>query len=105
MTHTPNVSSLTATPHHPITLAVELFGVPRLLAGERTVLAAGETLGELAADLAKRHPVLAGRVLDPQSGWPLDGYSFVVAERFTRDPSHPLREGTSVLLVASAAGG
>ena len=105
MMHTPNVSSLTATSKHPITLDVELFGVPRLLAGERTVLAAGETLGELAADLAKRHPVLAGRVLDPESGWPLDGYSFVVAERFTRDRSHPLREGTTILLVASAAGG
>ena len=95
----------TLTPRPPVTLHVELFGVPRLLAGERTLLAAGETLGELAADLAKRHPVLAGRVLDPESGWPLDGYSFVVAERFTRDPSHPLREGTTVLLVASAAGG
>ena len=102
MTHSPPI---TPSLHHPNTLAVELFGVPRLLAGERTVLAAGETLGELAADLAKRHPVLAGRVLDPGSGWPLDGYSFVVAERFTRDPSHPLREGTSVLLVASSAGG
>ena len=98
MTHT-----LSASP--PTALHVELFGVPRLLAGERTLLASGETLGELAADLAKRHPILAGRVLDPESGWPLDGYSFVVAERFTRDPSHPLREGTTVLLVASAAGG
>ena len=79
--------------------------MPRLLAGERSVLAAGETLGELAADLVRRHPVLAGRVLDAGSGWPLDGYSFVVGERFTRDRALPLREGTSVLLVASAAGG
>jgi molybdopterin converting factor small subunit len=84
---------------------VELFGVPRLLAGERSVLAAGANLGELAADLVRRCPILAGRVLDAGSGWPLDGYSFVVAEQFTRDRSHPLREGTSVLLVASAAGG
>ena len=105
MTHSPNVSSFTPTPLHPITLRVELFGVPRLLAGERTVRATGKTLGELAADLARRHPALAGRVLDAESGWPLDGYSFVVAERFTRDRSHPMREGISVLLVASAAGG
>ena len=98
-------SPITPSPHHPITLAVELFGVPRLLAGERLVLAAGETLGELAVDLMRGAPALAGRVLDAGSGWPLDGYSFVVAERFTRDRSHPLREGMSVLLVASAAGG
>jgi molybdopterin converting factor small subunit len=97
--------SLTPSLHHPVTLDIELFGVPRLLAGARTVAAAGETLGELAADLARRYPALAGRVLDAASGWPLDGYSFVVAERFTRDQSHPLHEGCSVLLVASAAGG
>jgi molybdopterin converting factor small subunit len=84
---------------------VELFGVPCLLAGGRSVMAAGTTLGELAADLVRRNPMLAGRVLDTSSGWPLDGYSFVVAERFTRDRSHPLRDGDSVLLVASAAGG
>ena len=89
----------------PVILRVELFGVPRLLTGERSVIAAGATLGELAADLVRRHPALAGRVLDAGSGWPLDGYSFVVGERFTRDRSHPLREGASVLLVASAAGG
>ena len=104
MKHPLVLPPITPSPHHPFTL-VELFGVPRLLAGERAVLAAGATLGELAADLAQRHPVLAGRVLDAESGWPLDGYSFVVAERFTRDRSHPLHPGTSVLLVASAAGG
>ncbi len=97
--------AITPTPQHPVTLRVELFGVPRLLAGERSVVAAGATLGDLAADLARRNPALAGRVLDAGSGWPLDGYSFVVAERFTRERSHPLHEGTSVLLVASAAGG
>jgi molybdopterin converting factor small subunit len=98
-----------ATPvtRHPsaVIFRVELFGVPRLLAGERSVIAVGETLGDLGADLVRRYPALAGRVLDAGSGWPLDGYSFVVGERFTRDRSHPLREGISILLVASAAGG
>ena len=98
-------SLITPSPHHPITLAVELFGVPRLLVGERAVIAAGATLGDLAADLMARCPVLAGRVLDTRSGWLLDGYSFVVEEQFTRDRSCPLRAGMSLLLVASAAGG
>jgi hypothetical protein len=82
-----------------------LFGVPRLLAGARVVVASGETLGDLAGDLVRGHPTLAGRVLDRDTGWLLDGYSFVVDEQFTRDRSRPLRPGTSVLLVASAAGG
>jgi hypothetical protein len=91
--------------HHPSPIAIELFGVPRLLAGQRVVTAAGATLEELARDLARRSPALAGRVLDAESGWPLDGYSFVVDEQFTRERALPLAAGTSVLLVASAAGG
>ena len=96
-------------PSHPATLppsvTVELFGVPRLLLGARSITATGATLADLAADLLRRSPALAGRVLDAHTGWPLDGYSFVVDEQFTRDRDLPLRPGTSVLLVASAAGG
>jgi hypothetical protein len=86
-------------------ITVELFGVPRLLIGERVVAAAGATLAELAVDLVRRYPAFAGKVLDGESGWPLDGYSFVVDEQFTRDQERPLPAGTSVILVASAAGG
>ena len=96
------------SPHHPSTLApvtVELFGVPRLLVGARSITASGATLADLAADLVRQSPTLAGRVLDAATGWPLDGYSFVVDEKFTRDRSLELPAGTSVLLVASAAGG
>jgi molybdopterin converting factor small subunit len=92
--------------HHPLpSITVELFGVPRLLEGARSITAAGATLADLAADLVRRSPALAGRVLDAHTGWPLDGYSFVVDEQFTRDRDLPLCAGTSVLLVASAAGG
>jgi hypothetical protein len=97
------------SPCHPATLppsiAVELFGVPRLLEGARSIAGTGATLADLAADLVRRSPALAGRVLDAVTGWPLDGYSFVVDEQFTRDRDLPLQLGTSVLLVASAAGG
>ena len=99
----PNPSSITDHPSPPVT--VELFGVPRLLTGARSITANGATLADLAADLVRRSPVLAGRVLDSCTGWPLDGYSFVVNEQFTRDRDLPLQAGTSVLLVASAAGG
>ena len=102
-------SSPHPSPSHPATLppciTVELFGVPRLLMGARSLTANGATLADLAADLMLRSPALAGRVLDACTGWPLDGYSFVVDEQFTRDRDLPLHAGTSVLLVASAAGG
>jgi hypothetical protein len=98
-----------SSPSHPATLppsiTVELFGVPRLLEGACSITAAGTTLADLAADLVRRSPALAGRVLDAGTGWPLDGYSFVVDEQFTRDRDLPLHTGASVLLVASAAGG
>jgi molybdopterin converting factor small subunit len=89
----------------PPSVTVEFFGVPRLLMRARSLTANGATLADLAADLVRRSPALAGRVLDAGTGWPLDGYSFVVDEQFTRDRDLQLRPGTSVLLVASAAGG
>jgi hypothetical protein len=73
--------------------------------GTRSLTANGATLADLAADLMRRSPALAGQVLDASTGWPLDGYSFVVDEQFTRDRDLSLHAGTSVLLVASAAGG
>lgn len=84
---------------------IELFGVPRLLAGARSLPAAGGTLGELAADLGARCPALVGKVIDGETGWLLDGYTFVVDERFTRDSRCPLTPSSSVLLVSSVAGG
>lgn len=84
---------------------VELFGVPRLLAGRARVPVRGATLMEIAADLARSAPELAGSVIQVETGWLLSGYSFVVDERFTRDPSQPIAPGASILLVASAAGG
>ena len=98
-----NRSPITHPPSPSVT--VELFGVPRLLVGGRSLTAAGATLADLAADLVRRSPALAGRVLDAKTGWPLDGYSFVVDEQFTRERDLPLHACTSVLLVASAAGG
>jgi molybdopterin converting factor small subunit len=87
------------------TLAVELFGVPQLLAGRRALPATGRTLAGVAADLAARCPDLRGQVLDTESGWLLPGYVFVVNSQFTRDPETLVQPGASVLLVSSVAGG
>ncbi len=86
-------------------IEVELFGVPRLLARREAVAAAGSTLAALSQSLMQACPALAGTVLDGTSGWPLDGYIFVVDERFTRDPRIRLSPDSTVLLVSSVAGG
>jgi hypothetical protein len=83
---------------------VELFGVPRLLAGRRSLRARGATLGELAADLAGACPPLVGPVIDGRTGWLLSGYTFVLDDRFTTDPAATLVPTSSVLLVSSVAG-
>src|SRR5215207_391918 len=103
--HPPSPKQSPITHHPSPSITVELFGVPRLLMGARSITANGATLADLAADLVRCSPALAGRVLDAGTGWPLDGYSFVVDEQFTRDRDLPLHTGASVLLVASAAGG
>lgn len=84
---------------------VELFGVPRLLAGEKAVDVAGVTLHDVAAGLARTFPGLAGPVINPSTAWLAEGYTFVVGERFTRDPSLIIAPGSPVLLVSSLAGG
>ena len=101
VTTAPQAQPPTPGPRH----EVELFGVPRLLAGRARIAVCGTTLAEVAADLGRCAPQLAGPVLQADTGWLLPGYSFVVDERFTRDPSQPVSADAAILLVASAAGG
>ncbi len=84
---------------------VELFGVPRLVAGQRSLRVSGQTLGDLAAALGGACPGLLGRVIDGETGWLLHGYTFVLDDRFTTDPSRQVGPAASVLLVSSVAGG
>ena len=89
----------------PCEIEVELFGVPRLLAGKPSLRAAGETLADLTAALGTRCPSLIGLVIDRETGWLHPGYTYVVGERFTTDRAVALDARTPVLLVSSAAGG
>lgn len=86
-------------------IEVELFGVPRLVVGQRRLRVSGDSLGAVVAALGEAFPALLGRVIDVESGWLLNGYTFVVDERFTTDQGCRLEPGTSVLLVSSVAGG
>jgi molybdopterin converting factor small subunit len=88
---------------------VELYGVARLLAGEREValpVAAGMTLGDLPGALAERLPALVGPVLTPARDRLAEGYIFNRNGRdFLTDDATPVRPGDRLLLLASVAGG
>ena len=85
-------------------VAVELFGTPRARAGLSQAAAAGSTLGDVLADLARQFPPLAETCIDGRSLRP----GFIVnlsAERFVTSPETPLSEGDTVLLLSLDAGG
>ena len=84
---------------------VELFGVPRLLVGRRSLRVRGRTTGEVVRALGEVAPSLVGPVIHPDTRWLVDAYTLVIDEEFSRDPRRALREASSVLLVSSVAGG
>jgi molybdopterin converting factor small subunit len=86
------------------TVPVELFGIARARAGIAQTSAAGNNLGDVLADLARRYPPLAETCIDGRALRP----GFIVnlgAERFVSSPETPIREGDTVLLLSLDAGG
>ncbi|MFL5761258.1 MAG: MoaD/ThiS family protein [Thermomicrobiales bacterium] len=86
-------------------MEIELFGVPRVVTGQRAVWVAAKTLADAAKALALAFPELQGTVVDLDGFWLLKGYTFVVDNQFTRDPHTPISPDKAVLLVSSVAGG
>ena len=88
----------------PVTVNVELFGIPRARAGIAQTTAIGYDLGDILSDLATRFPELAtsciqGRHLKPGFTANLSG------RRFVTDPETLLKHGESVLILSLDAGG
>jgi molybdopterin converting factor small subunit len=93
------------SPDAAATVEIELFGVPRVVTGQRVVWVAAETLAEVARELAFAYPALVGTVIDREKFWLLNGYTFVVDDEFTRKPDTSVAPDATVLLVSSVAGG
>ena len=85
-------------------VVVELFGIARARAGAARVTAAGDSLGEVLADLAIRFPNLAETCIDGRSLRP--GFTANLSgQRFVTAPETPLRQGETVMLLSMDAGG
>ena len=85
-------------------IRVELFGIPRQRAGVGETTAEGSNLGELLADLGRRHPDLAATCLDGNRLRP----GFVAnlgGERFVSDPKTEVRAHDTVMILSADAGG
>ncbi len=84
-------------------MRVELLGLPRARAGVAELELQAETLGQLLMALAVRFPSLAEFIiadrLQPSVVANLNG------DQFVSDPCTQLREGDSVLILSSDAGG
>ena len=93
----------------PVACTVELFGVARLKAQTGRVslnLPSGADLGAALAALADRLPALRGSVLSQDARRLGPGFACNVnGQAFVTDMRAPLRDGDSVLIVSSDAGG
>lgn len=92
---------------NPISISVELFGVPRMLAKTGSVsldLAAGATIAQVLAALAEKLPVLAGRVIE--AGGLISGYTCNLnGLDFVRTPNAKVKSGDKIFILSADAGG
>lgn len=86
-------------------VTLELFGMPRVIAGTDHAKVSGADLREILDQAIVRYPALAGHLVREDTGWLNGGYTFVVNGTFTSDPEHPVTPGAEVFLVSKASGG
>jgi hypothetical protein len=85
-------------------VTIELFGVPRLLAGIGCVRLEARTMVEALTGLTAVCPKLAGTVVVPGGLHPAYRVS-LNGDRFVVDPETPLIDGDALLLLAADVGG
>jgi molybdopterin-guanine dinucleotide biosynthesis protein A/molybdopterin converting factor small subunit len=92
-----------------IPVTVELFGVARLLAKTKEVslsLPQEATLCHVCQALAAEHPVLLGRVINPDRSSLTSGYSCNInGLEFVRNPNAKVNPGDKIFILSADAGG
>ena len=86
-------------------VTLELFGMPRIVAGTDRVAVSGATLSAILAETVDQHPALAEHLLRSDGQWINNGYTLVVDGTFTSDPEFPVSPASEVFLVSRASGG
>jgi len=85
-------------------ITVEFFGIPRARAGVTRTMVEGGCLGEVLGCLVQRFPALAEQCIDGEHLRP--GYTANLGGNcFVSDPTTPLNDGDTLLLLNLDAGG
>ena len=89
-------------------LNISLPGVlSRLADGQRSLAASGTTVAEALADVTRRYPSLAPRLVD-DAGEPYPFVTYYLNDediRFTGGFAAPVRDGDELTIVSAVAGG
>jgi len=92
-----------------LSCTVELFGVARLLTKTKEVslsLPQAATLSHVCQALAAEHPVLLGRVINPDRSSLSSGYSCNInGLEFVRNPNAKVNPGDKIFILSADAGG
>ena len=86
-------------------ISIELFGMPRIVAGAPRIETSGADLADLLQQAIAEAPALRDHIVNADGTWLNPGYTFVVDGQFTNDPGQPVSPDSDVLLVARASGG
>ena len=100
--------NLTTHHHTYMSLTISLPSVlSRLTDGSRALSASGATVGEAVADVTRRFPSLAPRLVD-DAGQPYPFVTFYLNDediRFSGGFTAPVRDGDELTVVSAVAGG
>ena len=92
-----------------ISVTVELFGVAQLLAKTKEVplsLTPGAALYQVFQALAEQHPVLLGRVINPDNSRLISGYACNInGLAFVKDLNAKVTPGDKIFILSADAGG
>jgi molybdopterin-guanine dinucleotide biosynthesis protein A/molybdopterin converting factor small subunit len=102
-------AEIDTAPSHSVPVTVELFGVARLLANTKEVflsLPQAATLSHVCQALAAEHPVLLGRVINPDRSSLSSGYACNInGLEFVKNPNAKINPGDKVFILSADAGG
>jgi molybdopterin converting factor small subunit len=87
------------------TVRIELFGMPRVVAGMSAITLKAGTIGTALDALTDQVPALESQILNADGTRLNAGYTFVVDGAFTSDPDYPISPESEILLVSRASGG